>query len=58
LLKTTVTAIADALAAAAVAVMGESNERTPVVIVKDVKYQRRVGTGRDLIMPLERDLFR
>jgi coenzyme F420-0:L-glutamate ligase/coenzyme F420-1:gamma-L-glutamate ligase len=58
LLKTTVTAIADALAAAAVAVMGESSEGTPVVIVKDVEYQRSVDTGRYLIMPLERDLFR
>lgn len=57
-LKTTVTSPADALAATAVAVMGEANEGTPVIIIKGAIYERGFGSARDLVMPLERDLFR
>ncbi|MBA7502477.1 Bifunctional F420 biosynthesis protein FbiB [subsurface metagenome] len=57
-LRVTITSPADALAAAAVSVMGEANEGTPVVVVKGAIYEREDGNARKLVMPLERDLFR
>ncbi len=57
-LRVTVTSPADALAAVAVSVMGEANEGTPVVVVKGAIYEREDGNARELVMPLERDLFR
>jgi coenzyme F420-0:L-glutamate ligase/coenzyme F420-1:gamma-L-glutamate ligase len=30
----------------------------PVAIVRGYPYERSAGTGRDLLMPPERDLFR
>lgn len=57
-LRVTITSPADALAAAAVSVMGEANEGTPVVVVKGAIYEREDGNARELVMPLERDLFR
>ena len=57
-LKVTITSPADALAAAAVAVMGETNEGTPVVVIKGATYERGSGSAKELVMPLERDLFR
>lgn len=57
-LRVTITSPADALAAAAVSVMGEANEGTPVVVVKGAIYERKSGNARELVMPLERDLFR
>lgn len=57
-LRVTITSPADALAAAAVSVMGEANEGTPVVVVKGATYEREDGNARELVMPLERDLFR
>lgn len=57
-LRVTITSPADALAAAAVSVMGEANEDTPVVVVKGAIYEREDGNARELVMPLERDLFR
>jgi coenzyme F420-0:L-glutamate ligase/coenzyme F420-1:gamma-L-glutamate ligase len=57
-LKVTITSPADALAAAAVSVMGEADEGTPVVIIKDAIYQMGNGNARELVMPAERDLFR
>ncbi len=57
-LKVTITSPADALAAAAVAVMGESNEGTPVVVVKGASYERGRGSVRELVRPPELDLFR
>lgn len=56
-LKVTVVSSADALAAAAVAVMGESNEGTPVVVVKGATYERGKGSARELLRPRELDLF-
>ncbi|MEM2907829.1 MAG: coenzyme F420-0:L-glutamate ligase [Candidatus Hadarchaeales archaeon] len=56
-LRTTIISPADAIAAAAVALMGEANEGTPVVIVKGATYERGEGSARELIMPKERDLF-
>lgn len=57
-LKVTITSPADALAAAAVNVMGEADEGTPVVIIKGATYGRGHGSARELVMPPERDLFR
>ena len=57
-LKVTITSPADSIAAAAVSVMGEAGEGTPVVLVKGAKYERAPGTIRELIRSPERDLFR
>lgn len=57
-LKVTVVSPADAVAAAAVSVMGEADEGTPVVLVKGAKYERGHGTARELVRPPHRDLFR
>lgn len=57
-LRVTITSPADALAAAATAVMGEANEGTPVVVVKGTSYDRSYGSARELVMPPEEDLFR
>lgn len=57
-LKVTITSPADALAAAAVAIMGEADEGTPVVIIKGATYKRGRGNARELVMPPNRDLFR
>jgi coenzyme F420-0:L-glutamate ligase/coenzyme F420-1:gamma-L-glutamate ligase len=57
LLQATVIALADELASAAELVMGKS-DRVPVVVIRGVTAQSREGSGRDLIRPAERDLFR
>ena len=57
-LRVTITSPADALAAAAVSVMGEASEGTPVVVVKGAIYERKNGNARELVMSPERDLFR
>lgn len=57
-LTSTIVAVADAFAAAATPVMGETNEGTPVVVIKGAVYDRDDdGTARDLIRDPERDLF-
>ena len=56
-LKVTITSQADGLASAAVAVMGEANEGTPVVLIKGATYGRGSGSAKELVMPPERDLF-
>lgn len=62
-LKMTSASIADALGTAAVLVMGEGKEQTPLAIVEDVpfvKFQRRNPTKQELDMlkmPLEDDLY-
>lgn len=61
--KMTSAAIADALGTAAVLVMGEGAEQTPLAVIEDipfVKFQRRNPTKRELDklrMPLEHDLY-
>jgi len=57
-LRVTITSPADALAAAAVSVMGEANEGTPVVVVKGAIYERKNGNARKLVMPQDRNLFK
>jgi coenzyme F420-0:L-glutamate ligase/coenzyme F420-1:gamma-L-glutamate ligase len=56
-LEASVLAVADELAAAAELVMGKV-VGIPVAIVRGYPYERSAGTGRDLLMPPERDLFR
>jgi len=58
-LTSTIVAAADSLAAAAAMAMGETNEGTPVVVIKGATYDRSNDGGiRKLIRPPERDLFR
>jgi coenzyme F420-0:L-glutamate ligase/coenzyme F420-1:gamma-L-glutamate ligase len=57
LLDASVLAAADELAAAAELVMGKI-AGIPVAIVRGYPYERSRGTGRDLLIPPERDLFR
>jgi coenzyme F420-0:L-glutamate ligase/coenzyme F420-1:gamma-L-glutamate ligase len=56
-LRATVVAVADEVASAAELVMGKT-EGIPVAIVKGVRYEAGEGSYRDLIRPLEEDLFR
>jgi coenzyme F420-0:L-glutamate ligase / coenzyme F420-1:gamma-L-glutamate ligase len=56
-LEASVLAVADELAAAAELVMGKT-AGIPIAIVRGYPYERAADTGRALIMPPERDLFR
>jgi coenzyme F420-0:L-glutamate ligase/coenzyme F420-1:gamma-L-glutamate ligase len=56
-LKATVTNQADAIAAAAVLVMGESTERVPVVVVRGLAARESGQTARDCVRPVADDLF-
>jgi len=56
-LKVTTMAIADELASAAELVMGKTNS-IPVAILKGFKYPKGDGTAKELVRPLEKDLFR
>ncbi len=56
-LQATIIAIADELASAAELAMGKT-DRVPVAIVRGVASKAADGTGRDLIRPAQRDLFR
>ena len=56
-LEASVLAVADELAAAAELVMGKT-AGIPIAIVRGYPFERAAGTGRALIMPPERDLFR
>lgn len=56
-LRVTVLAVADELASAAELVMGKVAQ-VPVAIIRGYPYDPTPGTGHDLVMPPERDLFR
>ena len=56
-LKSKVVAVADALAAAGVAVIGEAREGTPVAVIKGAMYKKGGGSARELLRSRERDLF-
>jgi len=56
-LTSKVIAVADALAAAGVAAMGEASEGTPVAVIKGATYERGKGRARELVRSRERDLF-
>ena len=57
LLGASVLAVADELASAAELVMGKTGG-IPVAVVRNYPYERGPGTGRDLLMEPERNLFR
>ena len=56
-LQATILAVADELASAAELVMGKSNA-IPVAVIRGIALPQRLGSGHDLIRPVERDLFR
>ena len=56
-MEASVLAVADEIAAAAELVMGKT-DGVPVAIVRGYDYGGRAGTGQDLLMPPERDMFR
>lgn len=57
-LRITQVAAADELAAAASLVMGQADERTPIVHVRGFPYPLREGCFEELPRPIELDLFR
>lgn len=57
-LRITTIAAADELAAAASLMMGQANEKTPVVHVRGFPYPLRESDLTELIRPKEQDLFR
>jgi coenzyme F420-0:L-glutamate ligase/coenzyme F420-1:gamma-L-glutamate ligase len=56
-LTASVLAVADELVAAAELVMGKT-AGVPVAVVRNYPYRKGTGTGRELLMEPERDLFR
>jgi coenzyme F420-0:L-glutamate ligase/coenzyme F420-1:gamma-L-glutamate ligase len=56
-LQATLIALADEVASAAELVMGKA-DRVPVAIVQGVQTSLQPGSGRELIRPAERDIFR
>ncbi|QIN85069.1 coenzyme F420-0:L-glutamate ligase [Rubrobacter tropicus] len=56
-MEASVLAVADELAAAAELVMGKT-DGVPLAIVRGYAYEKGAGTGKDLLMPPERDMFR
>lgn len=54
-IKRTLTNIADSLAGAAVLVMGESSEQTPIAIIEDVDFVKFGGFNPKIFNPLEID---
>lgn len=56
-LKVTMTNRADAIAAAAVLVMGETTERVPAAIVRGLPAEDSTQVARDCIRPVAEDLF-
>ncbi len=57
-LKVTMINRADSIATAATLVMGETTERTPVALVRGYAQEDAAQTARDIVRPLEEDLFR
>lgn len=57
-LRTTEVAVADELAAAASLLMGQADEGRPVIHARGVPYDRRDGSGRELLRPKSMDMFR
>ena len=57
-LQTTDVGLADELAGAASALMGQAGEGTPVIHLRGVPYPLRDGSVKELIRPESQDLFR
>ena len=56
-LQSTEVGLADEVAAIASLVMGQADEGRPIVLIRGVPYDRREGSGQELIRARERDLF-
>ena len=56
-LKVTLINRADAIATAATLVMGETTEKVPVVLVRGFEPERSDSTAKDMVRPLEEDMF-
>jgi coenzyme F420-0:L-glutamate ligase / coenzyme F420-1:gamma-L-glutamate ligase len=57
-LKVTLINRADSIAAMATLLMGETTERTPIALVRGFTAENSDQTARDIVRPLEDDLFR
>jgi coenzyme F420-0:L-glutamate ligase/coenzyme F420-1:gamma-L-glutamate ligase len=57
-LQITEVGMADELAAAASALMGQGAEGTPLILIRGVAWPRREGNARELQRALDKDLFR
>ncbi len=57
-LKVTMISRADSLATAAILVMGETTERTPVALIRGLPAEQADEPAASLVRPLEEDLFR
>jgi coenzyme F420-0:L-glutamate ligase / coenzyme F420-1:gamma-L-glutamate ligase len=57
-LKVTMINRADSIATAATLVMGETTEKTPVALVRGFPAEDSRQTARDIVRPLEEDMFR
>lgn len=57
-LEATMPAIADAVAAAAVLIMGETTEATPVALLRGLDWTPSEQTGASAQRPIQEDLFR
>ena len=57
-LQTTEVGFADELAAAASALMGQSGEGRPVVVIRGASWPRSDGSARELLRSRDKDLFR
>ncbi len=56
-LRVTAMAVADELAAAAELVMNKS-DGIPVAVIKGYRYPNGKGSARELVRPVQEDLFR
>ena len=56
-LRATILAVADEVAGAAELVMHKTH-RVPVAVIRNYHWQGHAGTGQDLVMPEERNLFK
>ena len=56
-LRATILAVADEVAGAAELVMHKTH-RVPVAVIRNYHWQGEAGTGQDLVMPEERNLFK
>lgn len=57
-LQTTEVGYADEIAAAASLLMGQADQKRPVVLVRGLTYYRRIGSAKDLVRDRELDMFR
>lgn len=56
-LESTVTALADQVAAAADLVAGQADEGRPVVLVRGLRFEPQESSARELLRPLPQDLY-